>query len=205
MELGSQTALARRIDPLRARVSLQGMKSVFLAVLFSVVSLSATQAQVPIPIFLTIDGIEGDSTDSEHANSIPILSFSSDVFQQGLNLAGGGGSAAKTQFNPIVVIKRFDKTSPQLFLACATGKHIKSATIAVQKAGNQPYDFFKIVLSDVLISSVSASADSEQLVDTEKVTLSFSKISWQFRPQDPNGSPLPPVVGSFDLKANKPF
>ena len=116
----------------------------------------AMPASAAIDMFLKLDGIDGEATDTAHPNTIQLLSFSANVFQQGLNLAGLGAGAGKAQFNPIEVMKTIDKTSPALFVACATGKHIKTATLFV-RSGEASFDYFKIILTDVLISSLSTS------------------------------------------------
>jgi type VI secretion system secreted protein Hcp len=162
-------------------------------------------ASATIEIFLQVDGIDGESQDSAHPNTIELLTVSTNVFQQGLNLAGTGAGAAKTQFNPITVAKQVDKTSPALFVACATGKHIKTATIFIrnsQTAGT-PVDFFKIILTDVLVSSITSDAERDSDYISEKVTLSFSKIEWDFTPVNGDGLPQTPVKGGFDVKLNR--
>ncbi len=164
----------------------------------------ATPASAAIEIFLAMDGIQSDLADSSHPHTISLLSLSTNVFQQGLNFAGSGAAAAKTQFNPIVVNKAVDKTSPALFLACATGKHIKNATIFVRDE-QASFDYFKLVLTDVLVSSIIGSAEAGDNFATEKVTLSFSKIEWDFTPQNLEGLPLSPVTGGFDVKQNRTF
>ena len=48
---------------------------------------------------------------------------------------------------------RTSKASPQLFLHCAQGKHIKQAFLTARKAGGSQQEYLKIKLNDVLVSS----------------------------------------------------
>jgi type VI secretion system secreted protein Hcp len=116
--------------------------------------------------------------------------------------AGGMASAAITEISPISLTKFLDKSSPLLFINCATGKRIPTATITAER-DDSAFDFFTITLADVLISSVSQGASEGGIV--ESMSSSFTKLTLTYVPQNPNGSAAVPVTVSFDLKANKTF
>ena len=46
---------------------------------------------------------------------------------------GGGGGEGKANFNDFNFIHHVDKASPVLMKACATGEHIKEATITAAR------------------------------------------------------------------------
>jgi Type VI secretion system effector, Hcp/Collagen triple helix repeat (20 copies) len=48
---------------------------------------------------------------------------------------GGGGGAGKTEFDDVEVLKAVDINSTRLLMACATGEHLRSATIDVFSPG----------------------------------------------------------------------
>jgi type VI secretion system secreted protein Hcp len=156
-------------------------------------------------VFLKIDGIEGDSTVVGHEGEIKAISFKMGVLQTGTFAVGGGGGAGRAEFTPLTVYKFIDKASPQLFLAAAFGDHIRRATLVVRRSGPNPFEFFKIALLDVIISSVndqsSATAQNSNLV--EPITLSYGLIAWAFIPENPDGSPGVPIKAWFDLKTVK--
>jgi type VI secretion system secreted protein Hcp len=110
--------------------------------------------------------------------------------------AGGGASAAKTEISPISISKLIDKSSPVLFINCATGKRIPTATLYARRDGNV-FDYFTLTLSDLLVSSVTQSAADGGIIET--VSLSFSKITLTYVEQNPNGAPGASVSSSFDL------
>src|SRR5688572_9727431 len=101
--------------------------------------------------FLKLDQIPGESTDSQHPNEIEVLSAAIGVLQPQLQkFAGGGASASKTEVSPIAISKFVDKSSPVLFINCATGKRIPTAVLTAQRSGEPPVDYYTITLTDIL-------------------------------------------------------
>ena len=86
-------------------------------------------------IFAKIGNIKGESLDSKHKDEIEVLSWSWGVQQSGTMAHGGGGGEGKASFNDFNFTHHVDKGSAVLLKACATGEHIKEATITVRKAG----------------------------------------------------------------------
>ena len=91
---------------------------------------------------------------------------------------------------------------PRLLKACATGLHIKDATITHRKAGKGQQEYLIIKLNDVTITAVSH-AGSEDQPYAESVSLKFAKVDLEYKPQRPDGSLDPGLHFKFDLKANK--
>ena len=50
-------------------------------------------------------------------------------------------------------MKKMDKASPVLFLACTTGQHFKSAIITARKAGGGQQEYLKITMEECMVSS----------------------------------------------------
>ena len=165
-------------------------------------------APVPTPAaasdyLLEIDGIKGESSDQKHKDTIEIESFSWGVSQTGARSSGGGGGAGKASFQDLHFTARVSKASPLLFKRCATGQHIKKATLFVRKAGGQQQDYMKITLSDVLVSSYKVAPDEDfDSVPTDQVSLSFAKIEYSYQPTLSNGALGAPVQSGWDLKKN---
>ena len=154
-----------------------------------------------VDYFLKIDGIEGDSTDDKHRNEIEVESFSWGLSQSGSFGAGGGASTGKVQFQDFHFTAKTSKASPKLFLKCATGEHIKEATITCRRAGESQQDFMFIKMNDVLISSYQTSGNGD--VPDDASSLAFAKVNFSFAPQGQDGKLLPAVNAGWDLKANK--
>ena len=116
----------------------------------------------------------------------PIYAFGVGGTQSG-TVVGGGGGAGKVTFSDVRVTKEIDASSPQLFLALATGQHIKVAIVTVFHAGTTvPAAVYE--LADLLISEVTMSPSAGN-VPTESVALNFGKVTF-------NGA-------CWDVKQNK--
>ncbi len=154
-------------------------------------------------IFARIGVIKGESLDAKHKDEIDVLSWSWGLAQSGPVAQGGGGGAGKAHFQDLNFTHRVDKASPVLMTRCATGQHIKDATLTVRKAGEGQVEYLVITMSDVLVTSVSDSGSAGGDGPIEDVTLAFAKVDLEYKPQNPDGSIDAGVHFAFDLKASK--
>jgi type VI secretion system secreted protein Hcp len=155
-------------------------------------------------IFAKIGDIKGESTDDKHKDEIDVLSYSWGATQTGTFAFGGGAGAGKVQFNDFNFTTNVSKASPRLFLACATGEHIKEATIAVRKPGDdRRVDYLIIKMNDVLVSSYNTLGSQGQDRPTESINMAFAKVELSFIPQKADGSSDAAITVGWDLKANK--
>jgi type VI secretion system secreted protein Hcp len=170
--------------------------------------------------FLKIDGIDGESTDDKHKNEIEIYSFKwsekqAATFQRG---SGGGATGGKVQMNNFIFTMPTSKASPKLMLSCAKGDHIKSAILTCRKAGGGQQEFYKITLTDVLVSTYEttstngegASAGEGEAIGfthdgapVDRVELAFAKIECEYRPQKGGGALDSPVKTGYNIAENK--
>jgi len=156
-----------------------------------------------VDMFLKLDGIKGESADAKHKDEIQIQSFSWGMTQAGTHGFGGGGGAGKVSVQDISIVKLVDKSSPELMLACANGKHIKDGLLTVRKAGEKPLEYMKIKLTDVLVSSVQEAGNGHELL-SESVSLNFAKFQVEYQQQSHDGSAQGgPVMMGWDIKANQ--
>ena len=131
--------------------------------------------------FLKIDGIEGDSSDKSHPGAIVVRSFSWGLTNTGSSGGGGGGGAGKAVAQDFHFAMATSKASPELMLACATGKHIRDATLTCRKAGGDSLEFLKIKLTDVLVSRYDlAGAGESEDTTMDSLMLNFVKIDFLF-------------------------
>jgi type VI secretion system secreted protein Hcp len=154
---------------------------------------------------LEIDGIKGESKDSKHKGEIELESYSWGVSQTGSPGRGGGGGAGKTVFQDFHFTTRLSSAGPQLFLACATGQHIKKAVLTVRKAGKEQQEYYKVTLTDCLVTEYQQAtpADSSDTTPVDQFHINFSKIELEYRPQRDDGSLDAPVKAGYDLAQNK--
>jgi type VI secretion system secreted protein Hcp len=155
-------------------------------------------------IFAKIGDIKGESLDSKHKDEVEVLSWSWGVNQQSDNFGqGGGGGVGKASFSDLNFTHVIDKSSPLLLKACATGEHIKEATITARKAGKGQQEFLIIKMNDVIVTAVSLSSAGDAASSAESVALQFAKVDLEYKPQKPDGSLDAGIHFKYDIRANK--
>ena len=152
-------------------------------------------------IFAKIGDIKGESLDAKHKGEIEVLSWSWGVSNAGSMAHGGGGGEGKASFSDLSFMHRIDKASPVLMKACATGVHIKEATITHRKAGKGQQEFLIFKMNDVMVTSVQDSDGGDDLM--ESVSIAFAKIDLEYKPQKRDGSLDAGIHFKYDIKGNK--
>ena len=129
--------------------------------------------------FLKLDGIKGESQDVKHKDEIDVESFSWGATQPTRAGAGGGGGAGKVVLSDFSFSSATNRSSPKLFLACATGQHIKSAVLVGRKAGGDQKgggtEFIKYSFSDVLVSHYGEGAATA--VPLDQAALRYATVT----------------------------
>ena len=151
-------------------------------------------------IFAKIGDIKGKSLNSKHKDEIEVMSFSWEV-TNAANFKSSGGGVGKATFTDLTFLHNIDKASPNLLKACATGAHLKEATITHRKAGKGQQEYLIIKMNDVVVTGVALTDSSE--VGSENVSLAFAKVHLEYKPQKLDGTLDAGVHFKFDIKANK--
>ncbi len=167
---------------------------------FTIIVGTSTQAFAAVDYFLKIDGVDGESKDDKHKGEIDILSWSWGASQTGSMASGGGGGAGKVSMQDFSFTKSIDKSSPKLFEALATGKHLKEVKLTLR--GSSSVEYLTITLSDVLVSSYSTGGSGADDRPTESVSLNFARIKMSYVEQDASGRAGAATEFGWDLKAN---
>jgi type VI secretion system secreted protein Hcp len=157
-----------------------------------------------IDYFLRIDGVPGESLDAKHKGEIDVESWSWGEAHPAPP-GGGGGGAGKVQMQDFNFTARFSKASPNLMLACASGKHFKGAVLTARKAGKGQQDFLTFSLSDVLVSAYQTGGAEGEVVPGDSVSLNFAKIQVEYKQQNPDGTLGGSIKAGWDVKQNKQF
>jgi type VI secretion system secreted protein Hcp len=128
--------------------------------------------------YIKFAGVEGESTAKDHKGDIELLSWTW--------TASAAGGAAKPVAGDFQITHRYDKASPALAKACASGKHFADVLLTGRKAGDTQKDFLKVTFKDVTITSVQPSCSQEGDI-VEIVTFGYREIGFGYKPQDANG------------------
>src|SRR5258708_5647838 len=176
-----------------------------------------------VDYFLKLEVIDGESEEKTHSKEIHIEAWSLGEQQSGTMAQGGGGGAGKVHMHDFHFVMKTNSASPKLFLACATGEHIKKAVLTCRKAGTQQQEFFKMTLTDVLVSRFKMGgggghevAGSTHVMSSkytarpdhvsggalpiDQVSFNFTKIEISYAPQKPDGTLDAAIPAGFDLK-----
>jgi type VI secretion system secreted protein Hcp len=158
-------------------------------------------------IFLKLPGIDGESKDPEHPSEIQLSSFalSGSFHLTTESVVGTSGGTGKVSFADMSCVKSVDKAHPNLFKAMWTRQLIPKATLVVRKAGKKQMEYLKYELEDVYVSSVSVggAAAAEGVVPAESFSLSFAKVTIEYKEQNADGTLAGSVKCRYDLKTAK--
>jgi type VI secretion system secreted protein Hcp len=157
---------------------------------------------VAVDYFLQITGVEGESTDDKHKGWIDVDSWSWGETNSGSTHSGGGAGASRVTINDFFFTTQVSKASPKLFLACASGQHLKEAKLVGRKAGKAQQEFLTWTFSDVLVTSYQTGG-TEADVPRDQVSLNFAKLRVDYKAQKADGSLDAAISAGWDAKTNK--
>ena len=152
-------------------------------------------------IFAKLGDIKGESLDDKHKDEIEVLSISWGVSNSGSMAFGGGGGEGKASFHDLNFNHRYDKASPILMQACANGTHLKEGIITARKAGKGQQENLVIKMNEIIVTGVQSTIVNNE--PAESVSLSFSKVAIEYKPQKPDGSLDAGIHFKYDIKAQK--
>jgi type VI secretion system secreted protein Hcp len=153
-----------------------------------------------VDYFLKIDGIEGESTDTKHSKEIELQSWSWGESNQGSMASSSGGGAGKVAMGDFSFSMFVNTASPKLMLACASGEHIKKATLTCRKAGKEQQEFLKIDFTDFLVSSYSTGGSPGETIPMEHISFNFTQIEMKYKAQKADGSLGGEIPAGWNLK-----
>jgi type VI secretion system secreted protein Hcp len=154
-------------------------------------------------IFLKLDGIDGESTDSKHGKEIEILNWSWGENQLSSIGSGSGAGSGKVSFGDASFAMYTNVASPKLFLACILGDHIPEAKLTARKAGGGQQEYFVMTLKDIIISSYQTGGSSGGDLPVDSFTLNFAEVGFEYFPQKADGSLDGPVKTGYSIATNK--
>jgi type VI protein secretion system component Hcp len=151
-------------------------------------------------IFLALDGIPGDSTDAQHKNEIAIESFAF--------LAKRTTTSKAVRFSGLRLDKVYDVSSPRLFAAATSGRHIKSAVVTFSTSSDPSgIDVVTYKLSDVTLTSYEqggANPDTKPLGSLEEeIGLTPARVQVTEKTFGADGKPGPVVTASWTVPKAK--
>ncbi len=159
-----------------------------LALVPPAVALVAQQANGDM--FLKVEGVTGESSSKGHEGWIEVTSMEFKI-ENTVTLGAGSGTitASKAKGSALTITKLLDRSSPVLFLGCASGTVYPTVNLNVTRlnASGTPVPYYKITLSNVIVSNLGTSSTAERPAET--VALSYEKIVTDYHLLDSKGNP----------------
>jgi len=155
--------------------------------------------------FLKLEGIEGESQDTDHSGEIDVLSFSEAMANAGTYDAGTGGNTGKAVYSDVSISKYMDKSSPTLRQYCGLGTSISTATLSCNKqAGEGKVEYMKVTMHNVVITSIAASGSggsTEPIM--ESLSMNFAGIEYDYTQQSNTGEAMGTTHFGRDVQKNQ--
>jgi type VI secretion system secreted protein Hcp len=155
-----------------------------------------------VDMFMKLGDVEGESVGGDHVKEIDVLSWSWGMSQSGTTHIATGGGAGKVNVQDLSFTKWVDSATHRLIQACCKGDHFPEAKLTVRKAGGTPVEYFKVTMTDVIISSISSGGSGGEDRLTENVTLNFGKFKVEYTPQEAAGGGGAVKEAKFDIAKN---
>jgi type VI secretion system secreted protein Hcp len=164
------------------------------------------EESIAIDVYLQIDGIKGESSDSAHQGWIEVTSAQWGVTQPKSATAstGGGHTAERCEHKSIAITKLADLASPILMQTCSTGRTIPNAKLEFMRADSdgRPVKYYEVELENVLIGHMNQVAhEGNGLHDS--IGLKFSKVRWKYTQQKISGGACGNTAGGWNLATNR--
>lgn len=183
--------------------SSQGRQMVFLFLLGAFISFTVAQLDSQAAVFVKIDGIDGESTDANHADWIDVLSWS-------WGMTNDPSPSGQLTLGDMVLVKEFDKSTPKLHQSLCSGAMIPAVTVTIEfVSSNNPGEakFMEYKLKNVLITSIRpggvSKAGTAEDIPLEEITLNYTEIEWTYTKLDSTGLVVEQVSGSCSKPTGK--
>jgi len=154
-----------------------------------------------IDTHIKFDGVEGESTHTDHKGEVEVLSWSWGVSNAGPAPGGRGSRVRRATPADLNIMHNYDKASPLLAKKCAQGVHFPTVVLTARKAGEGQKDFLKITMKEVFITSVAPSGGSGGEI-IESVSMSYGQIDFAYKPQSATGALGSEVKFGWNVKTS---
>jgi len=151
--------------------------------------------------FLAINGIPGESLDAKHPKTIEVLDWSFGL-DSAISPTNTGSGAGKSRPRDFTFVARSSLASPLLFIRVATGAHLTTATLYARRNGEQTWDYLKLRLDNLYVTSYVVAPDPTNAAPLDVVHLEFAKAQMTWVTQSPAGGPGTSITKGFDFINN---
>jgi len=128
--------------------------------------------------------VKGEATSPGHEDDIIVQSWHWGVAAS--SAIGSTQATARRSYRGLTVVKLIDSATTALMSALATNDEIKEAKLTMRKPGSEQVDYFIVTLNNARVSALDHATDGQGNT-AETVTLLFTKVKVEYRPQKSSG------------------
>lgn len=158
-------------------------------------------------IHMHMDGVAGESSDSNHEGWIDVIQLAWGV---GRRISAHASTqkdreSANAEIGELTFTRHMDSATPQLFIESCCGRG-KTVTIELTRTGRGrgAEAYARYILHNALLSNYRMAAWSEDVErPLEKLKISFSKLEVAYMPHDDDNNLLPKIAVAFDTRTNE--
>lgn len=143
--------------------------------------------------------VKGESQTPNHVDEIVLHGWRWGVSAS--SAIGHTVATSRRSYTGLTVHKRIDQATTPLLAALATNDEVTEARLSMRRAGGEQEIFFTIVLKGARVSAVEHDIDGTGQVK-ETVTLMFTKVEVEYRPQKTTGLRGGSMTFSDELTTN---
>jgi len=158
-------------------------------------------------MFLKVEGVKGESTDSIHKEWMEVMSFS-----HGLSQAPGGAlssegalTGGRADHSDFSIVKRLDSASPTLAILLCRGSAIKEIVFELCRATGDKTTFMKYTFKNCIVSGYrpGGSGVGDDPLPLEEVSFRYGEIYYEYTPTSPTGQKGAAVKAAWSTMENK--
>ncbi|MEE9491882.1 MAG: type VI secretion system tube protein Hcp [Gammaproteobacteria bacterium] len=139
-------------------------------------------------MFLTVDGIDGESKKEGMEDTIDILSCSFGIHRPSTSHSGSGGSGGDLSAGDLIVMKNLDAASNGIRESIVTGTQDIPMTLTVRKPTKDKVETLVYEMEGCMFTGVEVNVDDSSDVVQEMVSLAYNKVTFKHTPEQNDGS-----------------
>lgn len=157
-------------------------------------------------VIMEITGIDGESTISDYPNKINIASFNHGISQpMAINPDHAGRTTGRISAQEFTVSRQMDKASVPIIDSLVTAKNLGVVKIHLLKSSGATGDgqtlYMTYELEETMISNYQVGGGMGTPMET--FSLNYTKINWNYVPQESTGALKGTVPSNFSIKLGK--
>jgi type VI secretion system secreted protein Hcp len=152
-----------------------------------------------MPIYMNVDGVQGDVTATGHENWIEVKSFEWGV-GRGITMPVGGSKdreASVPSVSEVMVTKDSDVATADLLKKALTGDAVTVKFDFCMTGTSQFTPYYQFELTNVLLSGYSLNSGGDRPM--ESLSLNFTKVQFSDYEISDKNDPGSPVRVTYDL------